>query len=86
MLILFHVLIALSSIIMTGYAFFVPTKAALRISYTLVGLTLASGTFLVMMTHAPMLRSCATGLAYLAFVVTGLMIARLKLRSVSHLA
>jgi len=69
MLILLHVVIALSSIAWTGYVFFAPSAGKLSVSYGLIAGTLASGTYLVIRTHSPLLQSCITGLVYLAIVL-----------------
>ena len=79
MLLLFHVIIALSSVAYTTYLFFSPSKSKLRVSYGLIGLTLASGTYLVLSTHAPMLQSCEAGLFYISIVTVGVAVARRKL-------
>lgn len=79
MIILLHVLIALTSIIYSGYAFFAPSKAKIRASYGLVAATLISGTYLVVSTHSPILSSCVTGLIYLGIVMSGILAAQHKL-------
>ena len=79
MLVLIHVLIALTSIFYTTYAYFTPSKAKLYFSYVLVGLTLASGTYLVISTHSNMLSACETGLIYLGIVSYGLFLTHRKL-------
>lgn len=79
MLLITHIIIALTSIIMTGLAYISPSRNKLQTSYGLVGLTLASGTVLVVTTHSPLLSSCMTGLVYLGIVMSGIMFARRKL-------
>jgi hypothetical protein len=79
MIVLAHVLIALTSIGFSTYAFFSPSYSKLKASYALVGLTLASGTYLVISTHSNMLQACMTGLFYLTIVSAGLAGARYKL-------
>jgi hypothetical protein len=79
MIVLLHVLIALTSIGFSTYALFGPSYTKLKLSYSLVGLTLASGTYLVISTHANMLSSCITGLVYLAIVSTAIAAAHRKL-------
>ena len=75
MLVLIHVLIALSSVAETTYLFFSPSKAGFNVSYGLIASTLGSGTYLVIRAHSPMLQSCTTGLIYIAVVTTGLALA-----------
>ncbi len=72
MLVLVHVIIALSSVVYTSYLFFRPSTAKFRVSYGLIASTLASGTYLVIRTHSPLLQACTTGLAYIVIVSIGL--------------
>lgn len=81
MLLLTHVVIALASVVLTGLAYIQPSQAKLHSSYALVGLTLASGTALVITTHSALLSSCMTGLFYLGIVLSGIVAARRKLAS-----
>jgi len=79
MLLVTHLVIALSSLLCTTYVFFVPSKGKLIASYALIASTLASGTALVISTHSPMLQSCTSGLFYLAVVSFGVVGARHRL-------
>lgn len=74
-----HVLIAITSIAVTTYAFVRPAKRILRVSYVGVGLTLASGMYLVIEAPAHMLEACSMGVLYLAIVTVGTVAARAKL-------
>ena len=84
MIVLIHVLIALASVAFSTYALFAPSYAKLKTSYSLVGLTLASGTYLVISTHSNMLSSCITGLVYLAVVSAIIAVAHRKLAVAAH--
>jgi hypothetical protein len=79
MLILFHIVIALLSLLFSGFVFFSPSQVRLKIAYGLVFATLASGTYLVVNTHANMLHACTMGLIYLAIVSFGIANAHHKL-------
>lgn len=79
MLLVGHIIIALTSLIYTGRTYLRPSKKSLKLSYYLVLATLASGTYLVLSTHAPLTASCITGLIYLGTVSAGLVSAHLKL-------
>ena len=79
MIVLTHVLIAITSLLYTGYLFFLPSQIKLRISYGLVILTLMSGIYLVMSTHAPLLSACTIGLLYLSVVLGGVLAAHKRL-------
>ena len=79
MIVVLHVLIALASIGYTTYLLFAPAKQKFNVAYCLVGATLASGTYLVISTHQPLLQSCVTGLIYLAVTTTGIVAAHYRL-------
>ena len=79
MAIIFHVLIALGSIVYTGFTFLRPNRAKLNISYALVGATLVTGTGLVIANPSHMVSACFTGIIYLAFMTLGLVSVHKKL-------
>ena len=82
MILLFHIVIALSSLVSTGLAFFYPSRAKLQVSYALVAMTLFTGFYLVISKPAHMTQTCAEGLVYLAVVAFGIISARHKLATV----
>lgn len=79
MILLIHIIVALSSIVASSISFVRPSKAKLRLTYGLTALTLATGTYLVVSTHSPLLSSCITGLLYLGVVLSGVLGAWRKL-------
>jgi hypothetical protein len=79
MFILLHVIIALTSLLYTSWLNFKPSQRGIRGAYWLVGLTLGSGTYLVVSTGSNMVQSCTTGLVYLGLVSAGLFSARYRL-------
>jgi hypothetical protein len=79
MILLTHLVLALTSVVWATAVLIAPSRFRLRISYALVALTLISGTYLVVSTHAPMLQSCMSGLFYTGFVSLGLAVAHRKL-------
>jgi len=79
MVLLLHILIALSSIAAATVAFFYPSKNKLTISYALVAATIASGTYLVVINPAHLAQACTTGLIYLGAVSVAIASARHKL-------
>lgn len=79
MLLLAHIIIALSSLIFTGFVFIRPSQKRLYFAYALVALTLITGTYLVVLMPAHLAKSCVSGLIYLAFVSAGIVAARHKL-------
>jgi hypothetical protein len=74
MLLLTHIIIALASIATTTYLAFSPSRGKFYASYVLIGLTLVTGTILIISLHAPMLKTCMTGLAYLAIALSGVVV------------
>lgn len=80
-----HIAIAISSIVFTAYVYFSPTKTKLTGSYVLVGLTIATGTWLVVANPAHMVQSCISGLVYLGVVFSGIALARSKLADTTKL-
>lgn len=74
-----HITIALAGILAATIAYIKPSKAKVTASYAFIGGTLASGTALVVMSGSALLKSCVTGLAYLAFVGTLAILAQRKL-------
>ncbi|HSX17663.1 MAG TPA: hypothetical protein VLH86_06215 [Patescibacteria group bacterium] len=79
MVILFHIIAALISIMQATYLFFIPSKRQLRIAYALTAVTIGSGTYLVWQSKAHMVQSCMSGLAYLGFVSLCIVVAHNKL-------
>jgi hypothetical protein len=78
-ILIFHILVALSSLVYTGYVFFVPSKSKIHVACTLVALTIISGSYLAVVQPAHMTQTCAEGLVYLAVVACGIIAARNKL-------
>jgi hypothetical protein len=79
MILVLHIAVALSSVVCSSLGFFIPSKFKLVATYILIGLTLISGTFLVITTHAPVLQSCVSGLVYVSIVSAGTLAMRRKL-------
>lgn len=81
MLVIIHVLIAVSSIGYATYLLISPSKKKLNVTYGLIALTLSSGSYLVWASGAPMLQACMSGLIYLAVVSALVVYARHRLVS-----
>lgn len=79
MIVLFHVITALCSIVAASLTAIFPSASRLRASGMLIGLTLLSGTYLVVQLHAPLLQACTSGLLYLAITLSGVAVARYRL-------
>lgn len=79
MIIVLHILIALTSILAVSWAYIRPTSTNLRMTYGLTALTIASGTYLVVIMPAHMIQACTSGLLYLALMSLGIVFAHIKL-------
>jgi hypothetical protein len=79
MIVFLHVFIALMSIAHVTYTYFRPTRKQLFISYSFVGLTVASGVGLVVLEPAHMIQACTSGLIYLAIMTVAIMATNVKL-------
>jgi predicted tellurium resistance membrane protein TerC len=76
MILILHILIAITGIIQASYMLVKPSKKGLHLSYALLALTLTSGTFLVASTGTHILQGCMSGLMYTGFVTIGIARAR----------
>jgi hypothetical protein len=84
MIILIHVIIALTSIIMASVGFFQPSLKKLFVSYGLIIATIASGTYLVVTMPSHILQSCLTGLCYLTVVSLATIATHVRLRHTAN--
>ena len=67
-IVLIHVIIALSSVALASFVFFKPSNNRLYASYGFILATIASGTFLIFTSSGSILKSCLTGLFYVMVV------------------
>jgi hypothetical protein len=67
-----HIIIALSSVFYSVYAFFSPSKNKLYAIYALTALTIISGTYLVITHPGPLAAVCTTGLVYIGIMLVGI--------------
>lgn len=74
-----HVAIALAGLTAATYGLVVPSQTKLRATYGLTATTFASGTYLAVRLHSPILQSCVSGLAYLGFILAATLAARHRL-------
>lgn len=79
MILILHIIIALSSLAATTWLAIWPSKRKMYFSYALIALTLASGTYLVISLHSPLLSSCVSGLTYLALALSGVVVGYYRL-------
>lgn len=74
-----HIIIAISGLVLTTYLYFRPSTKHLRMAYGAVGLTFATGFYLVAMAPSHMLMACIEGLVYLGIASIGIVAAKAKL-------
>lgn len=78
MILISHIIIAIASIILSVYIMLRPQPQLLRVSYALIGLTLATGTLLIF-SGANVLHTCLSGLVYCLVVAGATEVARRRL-------
>jgi len=76
---LFHITVALAGVATGTIAFFKPTKLMIRATYSLIGLTVLSGSYLVVRSHSAILSSCLAGLVYVGLVSSAALAGHRKL-------
>jgi hypothetical protein len=72
MILLTHIIIALSSIAYTTYTFFFPSEVKLKVSYGFVAATVGSGTLLVISMPSHLVSACYSGLTYLSIMLVAI--------------
>ncbi|MBX4205507.1 MAG: hypothetical protein KW788_05020 [Candidatus Doudnabacteria bacterium] len=82
MILPFHIVVAVSSLIWTAVTYFYPSQTKLNAAYTLTALMLVSGFALILSKPAHMTQTCIEGLVFLGVVSYGLVSARHKLARV----
>lgn len=80
MILLLHVIIALSSVALASYTFFKPSTQKLIVSYGLMVATVGSGTYLLVALQADMLRTCLSGLFYVTLTLIVTIATHIKVR------
>jgi hypothetical protein len=78
-MLLFHILIALSSLAYATYAVVAPSQTKLNGTYGLLAATLVTGTYLAVSSPVHILQTCMTGLAYCGVMVVGITSTRMRL-------
>jgi hypothetical protein len=84
MVVLLHVIIALTSIVVSSSLFFKPSARFMKLSIGLIVGTLASGSYLIATAPSHMVEVCTVGLVYLAIVVAATLAARVKLARIQE--
>ena len=73
-----HIIAALASLATASYLYFAPSKRRFYATYATTAVMLISGFYLVVATHASLVRACATGLFFLGVVSVLVVAARRK--------
>lgn len=68
MLIIIHAVLALSALTLSVVANFKPGTSKLNASYGLAAGTLSTGVLLIVLSHASIIRTCLTGIAFFGVV------------------
>ena len=78
MILLSHIIIAMTSIVAATLLFFSPSDFKFKANYLLLGATLTSGAYLVISSGTHLVESCILGLVYLGAVSFALVSARIR--------
>ncbi len=79
MILLFHIVVAIISLVSAGVLYFSPSKSKLYMTYIITALMLTSGFYLVLAKPASMTQACISGLTSLAIISYAIVSARNKL-------
>ena len=79
MLLVLHLLVALSGLVASTLSVVKPTQVKINTSFGLVAATILSGSLLVITTHSPILSSCISGLVYTGVTLSLIISARHRL-------
>lgn len=80
MIILIHVIIALTSIVLATVTFVNPSIKKLATSYGFIVATIGTGTYLILVSSSHILQSCLTGLTYLGVVTVATVATHVRFR------
>lgn len=84
--VLIHVIIAILSIGVASFVFFKPTIKRLAVSYGFVVATVATGTYLLILTPSNILHTCLSGLFYLTVVSIVTIATHVRIRKAATVA
>ena len=79
MILIAHIIIAITSLVLSSLSFLKPSQAKIKGSYIMLALTMISGTVLVYLTPGHILESCLVGLAYVGTTLVLVISANRKL-------
>jgi len=79
MLLLLHISVALAGIIASTYSLLSPSRHRIVLAGALVGMTVISGTVIIVQKHLAILPSCESGLLYVGLNFVLLLVAKRRL-------
>jgi hypothetical protein len=79
MLLLIHIVVAVLGLALSTFSLLIPSVNKIKASYLAVGATIVSGTALVIRDHLSILSVCLSGLLYVGFTFTSLILASHRL-------
>jgi hypothetical protein len=79
MLLVFHIIVALTGLVIAALSFFSPSFTKLRVLSGTTALTFISGSVLAIKTHSSLARVCLSGLLYLGVVLASTVFSYKKL-------
>lgn len=82
-MLIIHILIALSTVGLSGMSLVSPSRKKIISSYFLTAATFASGSYLIIMSPSHLVSACVTGLVFLGVVGGLLFVANHRMSSVS---
>lgn len=84
MVLLLHVIIAISSIGVASFTYFKPSVKSLGMSYGFIVATVASGTALLILNPSTLLHACLSGLFYVTVVTVITIATHVRARNLAH--
>ncbi|MFO0920176.1 MAG: hypothetical protein U0451_00720 [Candidatus Saccharimonadales bacterium] len=79
MILIFHIFIAVVSVLYATYALLLPTRVKINVSLVMAITTLLSGTYLIVSTNASLINACISGIIYTSTVVLLIVLANKRL-------
>jgi hypothetical protein len=70
MILIIHIIIAISSLLIATYLLIKPSQKAIYGSYSLIASTIITGTYIIVAMGASIVKTCLTGLIYLGVTLS----------------
>lgn len=79
MVLIIHIIAALSSVGLTGINYIWPSKVRMKVDYGLVALTLVTAVYLIWTNPKDLISSCISGVTYFTIVLIGILATQRKM-------